>query len=937
MKRTKKGAFTLLLTLCVALGLLPALTPAASAADNVTYLDASGATQTAASATSVTSDDTAWSGTTDNPGWYVVDSTLENTNHITVTGDVRLILKDSAELTASAGIIVTGSNKLTIYAQSTDAATMGKLSATGTDGGAGIGGNEQSGGAVTINGGAVTANGASKGAGIGGGNNGAGGTIIINGGTVTATGGNDGAGIGGGYNGAGGTITVNGGTVTAKGGVRGAGIGGGHNGAGGNVTINGGSVTANGGSGAAGIGGGRSGAGGNITINGGAVTATGRTAGAGIGGGYKGACGNITINGGTVEANGNDGGGTSSSGAGIGGGESGNNSGGSISITGGTVTATVTAGKGAAIGDGGGTSSSGAPVTIDDGLTVVAGTKADGSDATTVTDVANKTNYKYARIFFPIAVTGVTLDQSILNLTVGGSTATLTPIFGPVNATETTVTWASSDTAVATVSNGVVTPVAVGTATITVTATNGTDDTSDDKTATCAVTVVPSYAVTAADTITATDKKYHYGDEFTIAVTVSGADFEGGEFTLKYDSATLEVKTLPANNKFTESDQTAETVKFEALNKAPITGGQPLATITFTVKTKVTTKTTCNFTFEGTPKVCYDTNKDSVEAATVTTGSVTVEPITYTVTLTGENGVTFLKGSETITTDTAIDGQDYSVTIGEYSATDYEYAVTLAVEGTTGTTTLTPDTNGVITVGKDNITGNLTVTVTRTTKHVTATLEGGLLSGSTDAIKGVDYTATISDYDANNYTYAVTLTMNNASADDKATMSGGTITIDGDDITGDFTLTVTKTLANFTVTTTADYVTGWTLVTVAKASGHTDNPVYNYDGNAAYYVEAYNAYAYLVEGEVTEDDAKAKVSLGTSAAGTIATSEQYDVNNTGKVDYSDALLTYRCYEMVYQTPATAMETYLRADADGSKKVDTTDVSAIDGNRTAESA
>ena len=169
----------------------------------------------------------------------------------------------------------------------------------------------------------------------------------------------------------------------------------------------------------------------------------------------------------------------------------------------------------------------------------------------------------------------------------------------------------------------------------------------------------------------------------------------------------------------------------------------------------------------------------------------------------------------------------------------------------------------------------------------------------------------------------------------------GKLTIAGANITGDFTLTVTKTLANFEVNVYENYVTGWTLVTIAKASGRTDEPVYDYNGSATYYVNAYNAYAYLVKGAVTAEDAKAKVSLGTSAAGTIATSEQYDVNNTGKVDYSDVLLTYRCYVLAHpeqdteKGPATAMETYLRADVNGDKKVDTTDVSAVDGNRTQE--
>ena len=54
------------------------------------------------------------------------------------------------------------------------------------------------------------------------------------------------------------------------------------------------------------------------------------------------------------------------------------------------------------------------------------------------------------------------------------------------------------------------------------------------------------------------------------------------------------------------------------------------------------------------------------------------------------------------------------------------------------------------------------------------------------------------------------------------------------------------------------------------------------------------------------------------------------MNNTGKVDYSDALLAYRCYVVTYDT--SDMRAYLRADVNNSKSADTVDVSAIDENR-----
>jgi hypothetical protein len=83
----------------------------------------------------------------------------------------------------------------------------------------------------------------------------------------------------------------------------------------------------------------------------------------------------------------------------------------------------------------------------------------------------------------PVLVTGVTLDQSTLDLK-EGEEATLTATVAPANASNKSVTWESDDETIATVDNaGKVTAIKAGNATITVKTTEG------GKTETCAVSV----------------------------------------------------------------------------------------------------------------------------------------------------------------------------------------------------------------------------------------------------------------------------------------------------------------------------------------------------------------------------------------------------------------------------------------------------------------
>ena len=312
-------------------------------------------------------------------GWYVVKGNVTFTPRLDTHGAVNLILTDGSHLTTEWGINVKEGDTFTVYAQSTDEKTMGKLTACLSEeeptsdikyyvwpdrGMTGIGssvryrkhnsGLIESDGDIIINGGNIRARGQAGAACIGGsgGDNVTWsyesdirqcGSVTINGGIVRTEAAkrydvfyNNGIGSVLGY---GGSVTINGGTVVAE--ARADAIATGRNGI---ITINGGNITARGGLGEGspiGLGAG-SGIGSDdvindITINDGNIDAYSARDGLGIG---SAGTATVKITGGTIKA-------VSNAIAAIG---SPKYAAGSVSITGGKVTAI---GKGEADGIGG--------------------------------------------------------------------------------------------------------------------------------------------------------------------------------------------------------------------------------------------------------------------------------------------------------------------------------------------------------------------------------------------------------------------------------------------------------------------------------------------------------------------------------------------------------------------------------------------------------
>ena len=114
-----------------------------------------------------------------------------------------------------------------------------------------------------------------------------------------------------------------------------------------------------------------------------------------------------------------------------------------------------------------------------------------------------------------VEVESVTLSEKEATLTVG-KTLTLTATVLPENATDKTVTWTSNNPAVATVADGVVTAVKVGSASITATA--------GGKNASCTITVKEAYIDVTSVTLDKTSYSLLEGESFTLKATVKPDD-----------------------------------------------------------------------------------------------------------------------------------------------------------------------------------------------------------------------------------------------------------------------------------------------------------------------------------------------------------------------------------------------------------------------------
>ena len=151
-----------------------------------------------------------------------------------------------------------------------------------------------------------------------------------------------------------------------------------------------------------------------------------------------------------------------------------------------------------------------------------------------------------------VEVTNVSLNQSSVSMKVGASVS-LTATVSPSNATDKAVTWSSSNAGIASVSNGVVSAVSEGEATITASA--------GGKSATCNVTVLPNTVAVTGISLNKTSLSVYVNDTFQLQATVSPSN--ATDKTVKWTSSDSVVVKVDQNGLITALSPGTATVTAE--------------------------------------------------------------------------------------------------------------------------------------------------------------------------------------------------------------------------------------------------------------------------------------------------------------------------------------------------------------------------------------
>ena len=297
----------------------------------------------------------------------------------------------------------------------------------------------------------------------------------------------------------------------------------------------------------------------------------------------------------------------------------------------------------------------------------------------------------------PVPVSSITLSEQALSLRVG-QTVTLTATVLPYDATDKTVTWTSSNEAVATVdADGKVTAKALGQAVITAKC--------GEVSATCAVTVIP----TPAESVTLSQTTASLKVNQTVALTATVMPEDATDKTVTWTSSNEAVATVDANGKVTA----------KALGKAVITASCGDASAT------------CAVTVVATPveSVTLNQTTASLKVGQTVTLTATVMPEDAT-----DKAVTWTSSNEAVATVDA-DGKVTTMALGEavITAKCGEVSATCAV-----TVVATPVESVTLNQTTASLRVGQTVTLTATVMPEDATDKTVTWTSSNEAVATVD-------------------------------------------------------------------------------------------------------------------------------------------------------------------------------------------------------
>ena len=268
------------------------------------------------------------------------------------------------------------------------------------------------------------------------------------------------------------------------------------------------------------------------------------------------------------------------------------------------------------------------------------------------------------------------------------------------------------------------------------------------------------------------------GQTANVAYTVTSdtaSTYNAYQLTVSYDSDKLTYTDINTNAIVSDQNGTLTIIGFGADR----TCGTDNIVLTFTAKTAGTANVTLT-----SAKIDASGNASGADApAANIAGGLTVIKVNYSVTLSDD-----FTGA-----DTAEPGEDYT-----FSAKDPHYDYTFDAKMGGSTADVIKNADGTFTI--KNVSGNLTITATKTPKSYTVTVNG---TGKDDVTAAASatyltaYTFTLTKDDK--YTYTVSATVGGETCT-PTLASDGTYTIAGADVTGNIVITVTKDLKPVTTT-----------------------------------------------------------------------------------------------------------------------------------------